>query len=104
MPSTQNAVLAIGLVPFIAPIGSSVDHITVTAVASNPANSPPAQSLPGNATTCTFTNLAPDTYTFSAQSFPSTGAGYGSPVTTTLVVVSDTVTIQIVGQLSASQP
>ena len=38
------------------------------------------------ALTVTFSNLTPDTYTFTAQAFPATGAGFASPVTATLVV------------------
>lgn len=104
MSTTENAVLTWPLVDFIAPAGSVVDHITVTAVASNPANSPPDQTVAATATTVTFSNLTPDTYTFTAQSFPATGPGFGTASSTTLVVTGTTVTLQIVGALSATQP
>ena len=104
MPTTQNAEITIAYVAFTAPPGSVVDHITIIAQASNPANSQPAQSLPPGTTTATFSNLTPDTYTFSCQAFPASGPGFGSAVSTTLVVTGTSVTLQIPGTLTAVQP
>jgi hypothetical protein len=104
MPTTQNAQLTIAYVPFSAPPGSVVDHVTVAATASNPANNPPAQSVPGDTTSVTFTNLTPDTYTFVVQAFPQSGPGFGSPVQATLVITGTSVTLQIPGTLDATQP
>lgn len=104
MSTTQNAVLSIGYVSFTAPAGSVVDHVTVTATAANPANSPPNQSVPPGTTSVTFANLTPDTYTFSVQAFPASGPGFGSAVSTTIVVTGTTVVLQIPGTLSATQP
>lgn len=103
MSTTQNAVLTVAYTSFTAPAGSVVDHISVTCVGATTGAQTPQQVAPGTASV-TFSNLAPDTYTFTAQAFPATGAGYGSPVSTTLVVVSTTVTLQIPGTLSATQP
>lgn len=104
MSTTQNAVLSVTYVDFVAPAGSVVDHVTITATASNPANSPPNQSVPPGTASVTFSNLTPDTYTFTAQAFPSSGPGFGSAVSTTLVVTGTTVTLSIPGTLSATQP
>lgn len=104
MSTTQNAVLALTYTSLTAPTGSVVDHITITASASNPANSPPNQSIPPGTTAVTFSNLTPDTYTFTAQAFPATGPGYGTAVSTTLTVTGTTVVLQIPGSLDASQP
>ena len=104
MSTTQNAVLTIGYVSFTAPTGSVVDHITIVATAANPANNPPAQSVPPGTTSVTFSNLTPDTYTFTCQAFPSVGPGFGSAVSATLVVTGTTVTLQIPGTLDATQP
>lgn len=104
MATTQNAVLTITYVNFTAPAGSVVDHIMLTAVAANPANSQPAQSVPPGTATVTFNNLTPDSYTFSAQAFPASGPGFGTPVSTTFTVTGTTVTLQIPGTLDVSQP
>ena len=104
MSNTQDALLAITYTSFSAPLGSVVDHIEVTATASVPANSPPAQSVPAGTPTVTFSNLTPDTYTFAVQAFPATGPGYGSPVTATLTITATTVTLQIPGTVAVSQP
>ena len=104
MSTTQNAVLTVAYVSFTAPPGSVVDHVTVTAAASNPANSPPNQSVPPGTASVTFNNLTPDTYTFTAQAFPASGPGFGTPVSTTLTVTGTTVTLQIPGTLTATQP
>jgi hypothetical protein len=103
MSTTQNGVLAISYVSFVAPAGSVVDHILVTAKAAV-VSSPPSQSVPPGTTTVTFSNLTPDTYTFTAQAFPASGAGYGTAVSTTLVVTGTTVTLQVPGTLVATQP
>lgn len=104
MSTTQNAVLTIGYVSFTAPIGSTVDHIEVTATAANPANSPPPQSVAPGDTSVTFTNLTPDTYTFTVQAMPASGPGFGTPVSATFTITSTTVTLQIPGSLDVSQP
>lgn len=104
MSTTQNAVLDITLGAFTAPTGSVVDHITIVATAATPANSPPNQSVPPSTTTVTFSNLTPDTYTFTAQAFPASGPGFGSAVSTTLVVTGTTVTLQIPVAITATQP
>lgn len=104
MSTTQNAVLTLGYVSFTAPTGSVVDHVTIIAVAADPTHNPPSQSVPPGTTTVTFSNLAPDTYTFTAQAFPASGPGFGSAVSTTLVVTGTTVVLQIPGTLTATQP
>lgn len=104
MSTTENAVLTIDYVAFTAPAGSVVDHIIIAATAENPANSPANQAVAPGTTSVTFDNLTPDTYTFTAQAFPATGPGYSSPVSTTLVVTSTSVVLQIPGTLSAVQP
>jgi hypothetical protein len=104
MSTTQNAVLAVAYVSLTAPAGSVVDHVTITATALTPANSPPNQSVPPGTTAVTFSNLTPDTYTFTAQAFPASGPGFGTAVSTTLVVTGTTVILQIPGTLSATQP
>jgi hypothetical protein len=104
MPTTQDAQLTIAYVAFTAPPGSVVDHITVTADAATPANSPPNQSVPPGTTSVVFSSLTPDTYTFTAQAFPASGPGFGTPVSTTLVVTGTSVTLQIPGTLTAVQP
>lgn len=104
MSVTQNAAITITYTNFAAPAGSVVDHITVTCLAANPANNQTPQSVPAGTTALTFNNLVPDTYTFAAQAFPASGPGFGSAVTTTLVVTGSTVTLQIPGTLDATQP
>lgn len=104
MSTTQNAVLSIAYVSFTAPAGSVVDHVTISATAANPANSPPNQSVPPGTASVTFSNLTPDTYTFSVQAFPASGPGFGSAVSATLVVTGTTVTLQIPGTVTATQP
>jgi hypothetical protein len=104
MSTTQNADLTIGYVSFLAPLGSVVDHITVVAVATNTANNPPPQSVPPGTTAVAFIDLVPDTYTFSAQAFPATGTGFGTPVSVTLAITSTSVTLQIPGDITAVQP
>ena len=105
MSTTSNALLAIGYGPLSVPPGSVVDHILVTA--SGAATGPqPSQSVAPGVPTVTFAGLAPDTYTFSAQAFPASGVGYGTPAAVNLVVVPPvtSVTIQVPSTLSASQP
>lgn len=105
MSTTQNADLVLSYVSLTAPAGSVVDHIEVSATATNAANNPPSQSIPPGQTTVTFASLNPDTYTFSAQAFPATGAGFGAPVTATLTIVSTaTVTLSVPGTITATQP
>lgn len=106
-PTTQNAALALVYADQAGfPAGSVVDHITVTATAANPANSPAPQSVPPGTVQVTFPNLAPDDYTFTAQAFPATGPGFGSPATASLTIVgvSQTVSLSLPATLSASQP
>lgn len=104
MATTQNADLSIAYVDFTAPAGSVVDHIKVTAQGSASGAPVVSQSVAPGTAAVTFTNLAPDTYTFTAQAFSASGAGFGSPVSTTLVVTSITVVLQIPGSVSAVQP
>lgn len=105
-PTTQNAQLALTFAQTPGfPAGSAVDHITVTAVAGNPANSPPPQSVPPGTAQVTFQNLTPDTYEFSAQGFPATGPGFGNPATASLTITStQTVSLSLPSALSATQP
>ena len=103
MSSTQNGVLTITYTSFTAPAGSVVDHIVVTATGAIVGALPP-QSVPPGTTSVTFSNMVPDTYTFTAQAFPATGSGYGTAVSTTLTVVATTVTLSVPGALSATQP
>lgn len=104
MSNTQDALVAITYVPFQAPMGSTVDHITVSAVASNTANNPPSQDVVPGTPTVTFSNLAPDTYTFSAQAMAADGTGFSVPVTVTLTITSSSVTLQVPGTITATQP
>lgn len=105
MSTTQNAALSVTYTSFSAPAGSVVDHITFSAVASNPANNPPSQNVPPETASVTFGNLNPDTYTFSAQAFSSGGEGFGTLATVTLTVVSTApVILSVPGTLTATQP
>lgn len=106
MPTTQNAVVTVTYASQSGfPAGSIVDHITVVATASNPANSPAPQSVPPNTASVTFANLTPDVYTIVAQAFPATGAGWGTAVSTTITITSiATVSLMLPAALSASQP
>ena len=106
MPTTQNALVSIAYSDVAGfPADAVVDHITVTCSGSNPANSAPAQAVPPATATVTFANLTPDTYTITAQGFPATGAGWGSPVSTTITIKSTaTISLSLPATLTASQP
>jgi hypothetical protein len=107
MSTTQNAAVAVNYAPVPGfPAGSAVDHILVTATASNPANSPAPQSVAPDTSEVTFANLAPDTYVFTAQAMPATGAGFGSPVASAplTIVAPATVSLSLPQAVSASQP
>lgn len=85
------------------PPGSVVDHILVTCVGAS-TGAQPSQTVPPGTTTATFTALAPDTYTFTAQGFPAAGAGFGTAVSTTLTVTAPaTVSLNLPSTLSAAQ-
>lgn len=106
MPATQNGAISVAYadVPGF-PTGSVVDHITVSAVASNPANSPASQSVAPGTPIVTFVNLPADTYVFSAQAFPATGPGFGTAVTASLTITAlGTVSLSLPSGLTATQP
>jgi hypothetical protein len=103
--TTQNALVGIAYGDLTAAAGSVVDHVLVTATASNPANSPASQSVAPGTATVTFASLNPDTYTITAQAFPASGAGFGTPVSTTIAITAvATVTLSVPTSLSATQP
>jgi hypothetical protein len=104
MSTTQDADLSLTYGPFTAPAGSVVDHIVVTATASVPANSPPPQNIAPRTATVTFSNLTPDTYTFTAQAADASGNLFGTPATTTLAITATTVTLQVPSAITATQP
>jgi len=103
---TQNAVVGIVYAAVAGfPAGSAVDHITVTATGSNPANSPAPQNVPPDTAVVTFDSLAPDTYAISAQAFPASGSGYGTAVTTSITITSTaTVSLSLPSTVTATQP
>jgi hypothetical protein len=85
------------------PAGSVVDHIKVTCVgAVTGATTTTLQLAPG-APTAVFSSLAADTYTFTAQGFPLSGAGFGTAVTATLVVgAGATVSLSLPASMTAA--
>jgi hypothetical protein len=107
MATTQNAVVAItyGDVPGF-PADAVVDHITVTATPKNPANSNVVLSVAEGVATVTLPNLAPDTWTITAQGFPAAGgAGWGVAASATIVIVSTaTVSLHLPASLVVTQP
>jgi hypothetical protein len=106
MSTTQNALVSVSYAAVSGfPAGSVVDHILVTATASNPANSPPSKSVAPNTASVTFTNLTPDTYTLTAQGFPASGAGYGTAVSTTITITSTApISLQLPSSITVTQP
>jgi len=105
---TQNAVAAIAYAdsPATYPPGSVVDHIAVTATGSAPGNTTPvSQSVAPGTASVTFASLTPDTYTITAQAFPASGAGYGTPVSAsiTITAVSD-ISLSLPSAITLSQP
>jgi hypothetical protein len=71
------------------PAGSVVDHIKVTCTGTT-TGVQPVLSLPSSTASATYTVPGPDTYTFTAQGFPLTGGGFGTPVSATLTITSGT--------------
>jgi hypothetical protein len=101
----SNAALSIGYgdVPGF-PADSVVDHVLVTASATDPANTPAAQSVAPTTVSVTFANLNADTYTFTAQAFPATGSGFGTPVSVTLTItVPATISLSLPAGVKAAQ-
>jgi hypothetical protein len=100
----QNATCTItyALVPGF-PAGSVIDHIKVTCVgATTGSTTTPLQLAPG-AATAVFASLAPDTYTFTAQGFPATGAGFGTAVSATLTIsTAATVSLSLPASMTAA--
>ena len=76
------------------PTGSVVDHILVTLTGTNSVNNQ-SQSVAPSTATVTFSTVAADTYTVSAQAFPATGAGYGTAVVSAPVTSTGPVTITL---------
>lgn len=102
----SNALVSIayGDVPGF-PVGSAVDHVAVTCIAVDPANSGLEQDVAPGTVDVTFANLNPDTYTFTAQAFSSAGVAYGTAVSTSLTIaVPVTVTLSLPSGVTASQP
>lgn len=105
-PQTIGATLMVGPLEF--PAGSVVDHIAITATATNPANSQsvsvPAQSAAGSV--AVSLTLAPDSYVLVAVALSSAGAEFGSPVTGTPnpLVISAPTTVTLMVPTALTSP
>jgi hypothetical protein len=104
---TQNAVFAISYAAVAGfPAGSVVDHVNVTITGSATGNTTPqSQNVPPATASVTFTNLTPDTYTYSVQGMPASGAGYGTAVTGTFTITSvATISLNLPSAVAVTQP
>ena len=88
MATSATCTITYALVPGF-PAGSVVDHILITCKGVVSGVQPPLQLAPG-ALTANYDVPVADTYTFTAQGMPLTGAGFGTPVTATLVITAAT--------------
>jgi len=74
------------------PEGTVIDHIVVgiTDTSASPPVSSTTNVAPGTTSPITFLNVAPGTYTASAQAVDASGAALGGAATTTFTVAAPT--------------
>ena len=86
------------------PASAVVDHIVVSI--ADAALTPPvsvSQSIPPGTTTATFANVAPGTYTASAQAVDATGVALGAAATTTFTVAAPaTISLSLPASISVA--
>ena len=91
------------------PAAAVVAAILFTAVGSLPENATPqTQSVAPGTATVTFSDLAADTWTFTASPVDASGAaltaaGYSAPSTSLAITAPQTVTLTVPTALSAAQ-
>ena len=86
------------------PAGTVVDHIVVSI--ADTAASPPvlvSQNVPAATATVTFANVAPGTYTATAQAVDATGAALGAAATATFTVAAPaTISVSLPASVSVA--
>ena|SRR6185437_5157864 len=104
--TTQNAVAAITYATVAGfPLGSVVDHISVTVTGTKSGNTTPVvQNVAVGTASVTFANLAPDTYGITVQAMPVSGAGFGQPAVSSFSITATTVSLVLPSVVVVSQP
>jgi endoglucanase len=93
--------------------GSVVDHINITITGKISGNTTPQSfNFPPGTPAATMPNLTPDTYTFTIQGMPASGAGFGTPLTKdangnstfTVTAVQTSISLSLPSAVSFTQP
>lgn len=84
------------------PAGTVVNHLLLTAVGSNPANTF-STNLPATATTGSLSGVAADTYAVTVQAQDINNTNLGPPAKGTITVAPPTITLNLPTAVSLSQ-